>query len=52
MSKNKRKRAQAPKDRNQEFAMATITRHAAAARKPRLATDYRRKPKHVNKGWE
>lgn len=51
-ARNKNRRQQAPKQpRNEEFAMATITRHAASARKPRLATDYTRKDKSWRKDW-
>jgi hypothetical protein len=53
---NKNKRPQAPKVRilkeNPEFAEATRTRHAASARRRGLATDYKRKPKHVGRGWD
>lgn len=37
--------------RNEEFAMATITRHAAAARPVPSAKAYRRKPKHGRNDW-
>lgn len=42
-----------PKARNREFnqAMMEIGRSSAASRH-RMATDYRRKPKHVKKGWD
>lgn len=52
MAKNK-KRAQAPKVRNEEYmrGMQELRRSNAAGRH-KSAADYRRKPKHAGRGWE
>jgi hypothetical protein len=56
MTKNKNRRPQAPKfvqgPRNEAFALATITRHAASARPVPSGANYKRKPKHAKKGWD
>lgn len=52
MSKRRAQKQKPNIGRNEEFAIATRTRHAAAARPQRLKTDYRRKPKHPGKGWD
>lgn len=52
MSKNK-KRAQAPKGRNVEYMRGMQElRRSNASGTHKTEKDYRRKPKHVNKGWE
>jgi hypothetical protein len=52
MAKNK-KRAQAPKARNEEYMKGMQElRRSNAAGSHKSAKDYRRKPKHVNKGWD
>lgn len=57
MKKNTNRRAQTAKplagSRNERYmeAMQELRRSNAAA-PHKLATDYRRKPKHAKKGWE
>lgn len=55
MAKNKR-RAQAPKPKNMgnEAYMRGMQelRRSNAAGSHKMATDYRRRPKHMGKGWE
>lgn len=49
----KNKRPQAPKVGNRDMALAfQEIRRSSAAQPHRAKTDYRRKPKHVNKGWD
>lgn len=53
MKKNSNRRVQTPKTgRNEEFAMATITRHAASARLRPTGAEYKRKPKHANRAFQ
>jgi len=53
MSKNKNRRAQAPKVGNRDMAKAMQElRRSSAAERHKSVKDYRRKPKHVNKGWD
>lgn len=52
MSK-KNRRQQAPKSRNIELAKAMQElRRSSATSRHKSAADYRRKPKHIKKGWE
>lgn len=52
MAKNK-KRPQTPKVRNEAYMRdMQELRRSNAAGTHRTAKDYRRKPKHVNKGWD
>lgn len=49
----KTKRPQTPKVRNEEYMRGMQElRRSNAAGAHRSATDYRRRPKHVNRGWE
>lgn len=52
-SKNKNRRQQTPKARNERYmeGMQELRRSNAAG-VHRSAKDYRRKPKHINRGWE
>lgn len=52
-SKNKNRRQQTPKARNERYmeGMQELRRSNAAG-VHRNVKDYRRKPKHVNRGWE
>lgn len=56
MSKNKNRRKQtskAPKSGNRDLAVAMQElRRSSATSRHAMATDYRRKPKHVNRGWD
>lgn len=50
---NKNKRPQAKKDTLNSRARAQVDRSRSNAAGPhKLATDYKRKPKHAAKGWE
>lgn len=50
---NKNKRPQAPKVRNESYMRGMQElRKSNAAGTHRSVKDYRRKPKHVGKGWE
>lgn len=52
MAKNK-KRPQAQKARNENYMRGMQElRRSNAAGTHRSAKDYRRKPKHVNRGWD
>lgn len=47
------RREQTPKDRLNSRIRAEVDRARSNAGQPhKLATDYRRKPKHPKKGWE
>ena len=54
MNKNKNRRVQSPKGgENKALARAMQGKRMSSAAGPhRPATDYRRKPKHPNKGWD
>lgn len=52
MAKNKRK-PQTPKARNEDYMRGMqALRQSNASGFHRTEADYRRKPKHVKKGWE
>lgn len=47
------RRVQTQKPRNEAFKRAMMDKgRSSATDRHRPATDYRRKPKHVKKGWE
>lgn len=49
----KARRPQTPKPRNEQFARAMAEKgRSSAVSRHAMMTDYRRKPKHVKKGWE
>lgn len=53
MKKNTNRRAQTSKDTLDRRFRAEVDRSKSNAAGPhKLATDYRRKPKHAKKGWD
>ena len=53
MKNNTNRRDQTPKDKLNSRIRAEVDRARSNAGQPhKLATDYRRKPKHPKKGWE